>query len=156
MANLRSISSLASLATLALVSACVGQGELAGPPYELVVLDRVDSSSDSADSEEPSREADAPVFALQRRHLETVEDFEQLSAPTFRIRQGGTLTISMMHGDTITSGSFEGGNAPDLRYVVEDGVAVPRDYATLLMFSAAYQFERVSAKLNASTSPVYP
>jgi hypothetical protein len=153
MANLRSISSLASLATLLLGSACVGQGELSGPPYEVVVLNRADSDSDGAASDDPNMAAEAPVFELQRRRLETIEDFDQLSAPAFRIRQGGTLTINVMHGDNVVSGAFRGGSAPDLRYVVEDGVAVPRDYATLLMFSAAYQFERISAGLRLASSP---
>src|SRR6185503_3949836 len=119
---------------------------------EVVVLDRVDGSSGGAASDESSEVGAEPVFALQRRRLETVDDFEQLSAPAFRIRQGGTLTIEVMNGDNIMSGSFEGGNTPDLRYVVKDGVAVPRDYPTLLMFSAAYQFERVSAALRETTS----
>jgi len=58
-----------------------------------------------------------------------------------------------MRGDNIVAGDFAGGNAPDLRYLVEDGVAVPRDYATLLMFSAAYQFEHISAGLRLASSP---
>jgi hypothetical protein len=153
MQDLHSICSRGSLAALLLVNACVTQGELTGPPYEVVVLDRVASTSDAADSEESSAEGAEPTFALQRRHLETIDDFEQLSAPAFRIRQGGTLTINMMHGDMITSGSFEGAHSPLLRYVVQDGVAVPRDYATLLMFSAAHQFERLSEKLRKVTTP---
>jgi hypothetical protein len=123
--------------------ACVEQGELPGPPYDVIVLDRVDDSSSPDDFS----------FALQRRTLETVSDFERLAAPSFRIRQGGTLTAEEVDGDTVVSGSFEGDDAPHLRYVVEDGAAVPRDYATLLMFSAAYQFERVLGRLGVVSDP---
>lgn len=131
--NLRSSALVCSLLALASAGACVSPGELQGPPYELVVLDRVGASGEE--------------FELQRGRLTTVDDFDQLSARGFRIRQAGVLTTEELRGDMIVSGSFEGDTAPALRYVVEDGVAVPRDYATLLMFSAAYQFESVLAGL---------
>jgi len=146
---LRTCSRFGLLCTLVIGTACVSQGEMLGPPYEAVVLDRVEGpAGSSADASEGS---DAG-FALRRRELTTIEDFDQLSAAAFRIRQGGTLTAEIVNGDTVTSGSFDGGDAPDLRYVVEDGAAVPRDYATLLMFSAAYQFEQVSQGLRAATN----
>ncbi|HEU4579560.1 MAG TPA: hypothetical protein VFS67_14980 [Polyangiaceae bacterium] len=131
-------------APLVLYTGCVSQGELLGPPFEVVVLDRVPGPADVAQSEDSG-------FALRQRELTTVEDFDQLSAAAFRIRQGGTLTAEIVNGDTVSSGSFEGGEAPDLRYVVQGATAVPRDYATLLMFSAAYQFEQVSSGLRAAT-----
>jgi hypothetical protein len=138
MSTLRSGMPLSMLAALALGSACVSQGELRGPPFDVMVLDRVDGGSS---------------FALQRRQLQTVTDFERLSAPTFAIRQGGTLRIEERGGDVVTSGVFEGSRDPNLRYVVQNGAAVPRDYSTLLMFSAAYQFERVLEGLSAVTDP---
>jgi hypothetical protein len=149
--QLRSLTALASWAALALGTACVSQGEMLGPPYEVVVLDRVASAADGATSNASSAAAE-PSFALRRRTLETVDDFALLSSPSFRVLQGGTLSVDVMSGDTISSGLFTGGDTPNLRYVVEDGVAMPRDYATLLMFSAAYQFERVSAGLRAASS----
>ncbi len=132
-------SALAGSLALLSASGCVSQGELLGPPYELVVLDRVGASGDE--------------FELRRGRLSTVDDFDQLAAPGFRIRQAGVLTAEELHGDMVVSGSFEGDTAPTLRYVVENGVAVPRDYSTLLMFSAAYQFETVLAGLRAALTP---
>jgi hypothetical protein len=140
---------LQGLAALALCTACVQQGELLGPPYEVMVLDRIPGAT--------TFEAPSPVgaqFALQQRSLETIEDFERLASPNFRILQGGTLTADAVDGDTVSGGSFVGGSPPALRYTVEGGVAVPRDYPTLLMFSAAYQFEQMFAGLGLATSPV--
>jgi hypothetical protein len=135
--------------TTLLGTGCVSQGELLGPPYDVVVLDRV---AGSAGSSTGAADAADSGFALRQRELTTIEDFDQLSAAAFRIRQGGTLTADIVNGDTVTSGSFDGGEAPDLRYVVQGGAAVPRDYATLLMFSAAYQFEQVSKGLRAASN----
>lgn len=149
MRRIRVGSIFGALCSLLVGTGCVSQGEMLGPPYEVVVLDRVEGAAGSvADASEGS---DAG-FALRTRELETIEDFDQLSAPAFRIRQGGTLTAAILNGDTVNSGTFNGGEAPDLRYVVKDGAAVPRDYATLMMFSAAYQFETVSKGLRAATN----
>jgi hypothetical protein len=141
--------SFGALCSLVIGTGCVSQGEMLGPPYEVVVLDRVEGAAGSVAD---AMEGPDAGFALRRRELETIEDFNQLSAPAFRIRQGGTLTAAIVNGDTVNSGTFNGGEAPDLRYVVEDGAAVPRDYATLMMFSAAYQFETVSEGLRAATN----
>jgi hypothetical protein len=130
---------LCSLLALCAATACVSPGDVPGPPYEVVVLDRVAPESDE--------------FSLQRRQLTSLDDFERLTAPSFRIRQAGVLLAEEIHGDLITAGSFEDDEAPALRYVVEDGVAVPRDYATLLMFSAAYQFESVLGRLAGVVTP---
>ena len=121
------------LLAMSSLSACVGQGDPPGPPYEVVALDRVSPDSDE--------------FALQRVQLRSIDDFEQLSAPHFRIRREGVLFADDANGDVIGEGSFEGDLPPALRYVVEDGVAVPRDYATLMLFSVAHQFERISDAL---------
>jgi len=137
-----------SLGALVLCTACVQQSEPFGPPYEVLVLDRVPSAS--------PLEAPTPggaEFALQERRLETIEDFEQLASPHFRILQGGTLNATEVKGDKVSRGSFAGASPPTLRYTVESGVAVPRDYSTLLMFSAAYQFERTFSGLRSATSP---
>jgi hypothetical protein len=122
------------------VGACVAEDAVPGPPYAVVVIDRVD--------------ADGFTFGLQRRTLETVTDFSRLESAAFRVRQGGTLTVTeTIDGDQITDGHFTGGTDPDLRYVVDDGAAVPRDDATLFMFSAAYQFEYVLPRLVDASAP---
>lgn len=133
------------LASLGLSGAgCVAEDTLPGPPYAVVVIDRVDDPSGS----------DGFTFGLQRRTLETVTTFSRLESAAFRVRQGGTLTVTeTIDGDQITNGHFAGGADPDLRYVVEDGAAVPRDDATLFMFSAAYQFEHVLPRLVDASAP---
>jgi len=125
-------------------AACVGEDNLPGPPYAVIAIDRVDDQSGS----------DSFTFGLQRRTLETVTTFSRLESAAFRVRQGGTLTVTeTITGDQITNGHFAGGADPDLRYVVDDGAAVPRDDATLFMFSAAYQFEHVLPRLVDASAP---
>jgi hypothetical protein len=124
--------------------ACVDDGSIPGPPYNVVVLDRV---------ADPMHEGQS-VFALQRRTLEEVTSFSRLESPAFRVRQGGTFTATVTSdGDAFTSGAFLGGQDPDLRYVVEDGSAVPRDDTTLLMLTVAYQFNHLLPRLVAATAP---
>jgi hypothetical protein len=141
----RSIMQWFGLALAALLGgACVADDPISGPPYDVVVLDRVADPMNDGQS----------VFALQRRSLEAVTSFSRLESPAFRVRQGGTFTATLTSdGDVIRSGVFEGGRDPDLRYVVEDGSAVPRDDTTLLMFTVAYQFNHLLPRLVAATAP---
>jgi hypothetical protein len=123
---------------------CVREDTVPGPPYPVVVIDRGDDPA----------AGDAFTFSLHRRELTSVTNFSRLQSAMFRVRQGGTLHVTeTIDGDQITNGHFAGGADPDLRYVVEDGAAVPRDDATLFMFSAAYQFEYVFPRLVDASAP---
>jgi hypothetical protein len=144
---LRSGTSFAALlaGSLAVSGAgCVAEDTVPGPPYAVVVIDR---------GNDPAA-ADAFTFSLQRRTLDSVTNFARLESAAFRVRQGGTLSVTeTIDGDRLTNGHFAGGSDPDLRYVVEDGAAVPRDDATLFMFSAAYQFGYVLPRLVDASAP---
>jgi hypothetical protein len=135
---------MAALAgSVVLGAGCVGEEPAPGPPYRVVVLDQIG----------PPIAGNRTAFALQHRTLETVTTFARLESPSFRVRQGGTVTAELSAaGDGTTTGRFEGGVDPDLRYTIDDGVAVPRDNATLSMFSAAYQFEHILPRLIAASS----
>src|SRR4051794_38958374 len=102
--QLRSLTALTVFTALALGTGCVSQGELLGPPYDVVVLDRVDSRTGN-DTANDSSAASEPLFALRRRTLETIDDFDLLTSPSFRVLQGGTLSVDVITGDTISSGS---------------------------------------------------
>jgi len=134
MSLLRIFQGRLALAGLVMGSACAN-GEEPSELYDVMVLDRIDEGSS---------------FALQQRALETVDDLDRLSGPEFRLRRGGTLRIQSRAGDVVRSGSYTGSEPPSLHYELEEGVVVPRDEATLLMLSTAYQFERVLADLRAA------
>lgn len=111
-----------------------------GPPYDVLVLNRLPGGSGAAS------------FAVQRRQLMTYADLEELTSPIFRIRQGGTVDVDAS-SDVASGPVFSGGLKPNLRYVVAEGVVVPRDDDTLSMLSAAYHFEHIFPLLVDATSP---
>jgi hypothetical protein len=135
---------MAALAgSLVLGAGCVAEEPALGPPYHVVVLDQIGAPI----------AGNRTAFALQHRTLETVTSLSRLESPSFRVRQGGTVTAELSAaGEVTTSGRFGGGVDPHVRYTIEDGVAIPRDDATLSMFSAAYQFEHILPRLIAASS----
>ncbi len=120
-----------ALALAALLGAC-GDERLEGPVTARVVV---------YEGSDPGTEV--PRFALADRALPGLESLEELRGPFVRLRRGGTLTAREVQGSVLVDGSFSGGHAPDLRYDVEGGVVVPRDYPTLAMLSAYHQFDRI-------------
>lgn len=107
-----------------------------GPPFSALVLD-IDQVVDGN-----------PTFVYAERQLETVDDFDHLDGALFRLLRGGTLTAREVSGSLVIDPEFSGADDPDLRYRVEGGVAIPRDYSTLAMISAAYQLEQVMLSLD--------
>jgi hypothetical protein len=103
--------------------------------------------------EPTSTRADEKSTAYQVKEVafDYLEDFERLSSKYYEIIEGGEFTIKDIAGSQVVSDEFSGGGKPRLRYVIENGVVVPRDYNTLLLLSAYYQFERVTASLGATT-----
>lgn len=124
-----------------LVTACVQPGEASGPDYQAQLL-----AQDSVDPE-----TGVGSFSIAERTLHHLDDFDQLSGPLYRIYRGGEAHIHQTHSGDVVGGTFSHGKSPDLRYALEHGVAVPRDYPTLIMLSAAFQFELVFDALEAHT-----
>lgn len=124
----------ALLVALAASWAC-GPDAPPGPPFSALVID-IDQVVDGQ-----------PSFVFAERQLETVTDFDALDSPLFRVLRGGTLTAREVAGSVVVDPEFSGADEPDLRYRVEGGVAIPLDYSTLAMISAAYQLERVMLSL---------
>ncbi len=125
------------LATAALAG-CYDAAE--GPPFRAQILDMV--ALDPATRE--------PDYALVTREFRFLDDLDALSSPELRLVRGGTLLAQEVSGSVVI-GRFEGAKEPRPRYIVQDGVAVARDYPTLAMLSAYYQFERVLADLERMT-----
>ena len=122
-------------ALLALLLAACGSDAPPGPPFRVMVID-IDQVT-----------AGEPTFVFAERQLETIDDFDQLDGRFFRVLRGGTLTAREVNGSLVVDAEFSDADEPDLRYQVEGGVVVPRDYSTLAMISAAYQLERVMLSL---------
>lgn len=86
---------------------------------------------------------DNAAFQVKEVVFESLRDFDSLSGTYFEIVEGGQLFIKDIAGSQVQSDKFTGGGKPRLRYSVKNGVIVPRDYNTLLLLSAYYQFETV-------------
>jgi hypothetical protein len=116
-------------------------GELEGPPYRAQIIDIV--SIDPSTSE--------PTFSLVTREFALLDDLDGLAAPQLRLFRGGTLYLREIAGSVVIDGRIEGAESPRLRYLVDDGVAIARDYPTLAMLSSFYQYERVIVDLERVT-----
>ena len=55
--------------------------------------------------------------------------------------RGGELEVELLSGSVVLEGRFTSGGAPRLRFDVEDGVVVAKDYPSLIMLSAYRQFD---------------
>jgi hypothetical protein len=91
----------------------------------------------------PDDPEDAGSFKLATREFSTLNSFDALSGDFVKIVRGGALSIKSMNGSLVASDGFAGGSSPALRYRVEKNTAIPRDYATLAMLSAFYQFDHI-------------
>jgi hypothetical protein len=128
-----------ALAVSAVLGGC--DAALEGPPYRAQIVDLV--GIDPSTSE--------PTFSLVTREFSLLDDLDGLSAPQLRLYRGGTLFLREIAGSVVIDGRIEGAESPRLRYLVDDGVAIARDYPTLAMLSAYYQYERVIVDLQRVT-----
>jgi hypothetical protein len=122
-------------------AACVGSQEPPGPPYRAQLI-----AEDSVDPE-----TGVGRFSIAARTLHHLDSFDELKGPLYQFYRGGVAHIHQGDDGELVEGTFEHGKSPALRYVVEHGVAIPRDYPTLAMLSAAYQFELVFDALASHT-----
>lgn len=90
---------------------------------------------------------DAASFKLTTKTFTMLRDLDDLNGDHLKITQGGELAIKQINGSLIDPGSFKSGRTPSLRYKVDDGVVISKDYATLVMLSAYFQFDTVFAEL---------
>ncbi|MCA2959188.1 MAG: hypothetical protein IOD12_02990 [Silvanigrellales bacterium] len=108
---------------------------------QVLVFDSASTQSDEATT----------AFQVKEVAIESLQDLESLSGAYFEILEGGQLFIQDIAGSQVQSDKFTGGGKPRLRYTMKDGVIVPRDYNTLLLLSAYYQFETVWRSLKGVT-----
>lgn len=132
---------LTSLLAFALGTACSGSdGDSASKPYkaQVIVLKSVDSATGSV------------RFGLETREFQTMTNLDRLEGDYIRVYRGGSIVIKEVKGSIVQPEKFSGGDAPDLRYRVENGVVIARDYSTLAMLSAFYQLDTIFASMEAT------
>lgn len=118
------------------ISAC-RKAEKASFPYTAQVLAfaGVDAATDAAN------------FKLTTKTFSTLRNLDGLDGDHLKITRGGELAIKQINGSLIDPGSFKAGQSPSLRYKISNGVVIPKDYTTLAMLSAYFQFDTVFTEL---------
>lgn len=112
-----------------------------GPPYRAEVLA----------SFEANQPGDRPTYRVGEQPFSLLADLKTMDGRFFNMVFGGELKIDDIVGSQVTKPIFSGGTKPLLRYDVKNGVIVARDYSTLSMLSAYYQFEQVFGSVESMT-----
>ena len=120
------------------VAGCADESPTVSKPYKAKVL-----SFKNADSQEKGVQ-----YTFETKELKSLENLNDLQGKYFGFVNGGELVIKAIEGSQVESDSFTGGGKPKLRYTVEDGTIVARDYRTLILLSAFHEFEQVFLSLD--------
>jgi hypothetical protein len=123
-----------------LLSGCSNSSPRAGAPYRAEIL-YFSPSTGTADGQ----------WTVGERELKTLDNPEKLEGKNFEILSGRALTIDSTIGSLITGRVSGSERKNPIRYDVRDGVIIPRDNTTLLMFSGFYAFEQVFEQVEAAT-----
>lgn len=84
--------------------------------------------------------SETPTFGVRNEVLSALTDFDGLTGSQVRIFRGGELVAREVAGSVVLDGRFSKGQEPSLRYVLQDGVVVARDYSSFAMLSAYHAF----------------
>jgi hypothetical protein len=95
----------------------------------------------------PAQETSPAGFVLGPQLISSLQNLEHLDGSFVKFYYGGVLKAKEITGSLVSDGRFSGGEKPQLRYRVRDGVVVPLDYQTLVMLSAYRQFDVIAANL---------
>jgi hypothetical protein len=122
-----------------LCSGCVQSPEPSGPPFRAYVIDQTDVDAESGRGQ----------FEVTQRELTRITQLSTLDGPDYQIVRGGALETHVLGGSVVVEGAFSGGEPAEPRYRLVNGSIIARDYTSLMMLSAARQFERVFDALDA-------
>ncbi len=95
----------------------------------------------------PAQETSPAGFVLGPQLIPSLQNLNHLDGSFVKVLYGGVLKAKEITGSLVSDGRFSGGEIPQLRYRVRDGVVVPLDYQTLVMLSAYRQFDVIAANL---------
>ncbi|MEY4575759.1 MAG: hypothetical protein RL701_462 [Pseudomonadota bacterium] len=112
---------------------CGDVEEPTGPPFSAYVIDQVSLDPETGRGE----------FSVAARTFTRLTNVGELRGPGFRVLREGVLEARQVSGSIVSDGLFKDGSAPDLRFRVEGGQILARDYNSLAMLSLAWQFERM-------------
>lgn len=125
------------LAAFAMVACGAKKRPSAGQPYRAIVIALLNTDANGD-----------PHFGLVERSFANLNNLDDLDGTYLKILRGGELSIREVNGSIVAADSFSGGDHPNLRYTLSDGVVVPSDYSTLAMLSSFYQFDYIYANVN--------
>lgn len=120
------------------VFGCGDKQEKASTPYKamVIVYTGVDTSTGK------------PKYAVQEKEFKFLTDLDSLDGTYLKIERGGELKIKEVSGSIVRAESFTGSESPKLRYKLENGVVIPKDYSTMAMLSAYYQYDVIFGRMN--------
>lgn len=112
-----------------------------GPPYRarVLVLNQAAGASD------------VPTYSLESRSFSYLSNVRNLDGKYFKVIFGGELAIKDIIGSQVSNPRFKGGSRALLRYDIKGGEIVARDYTTLALLSAYYQYEQFFSVLEGLT-----
>lgn len=84
---------------------------------------------------------ESPRYVIDDVMFDSLYDLEHLDGAYFKLYRGGSIQ------ENKDSFLIEGSRNPKLNYKIIDGVVVAKDYATLAMLSAYYQFDFIASRL---------
>ncbi|MCX6118616.1 MAG: hypothetical protein NT027_13830 [Proteobacteria bacterium] len=104
----------------------------ADKPYKAIVVTLTDVDTNGA-----------AKFGLLERTFNSLTDLDQLDGTYAKFLRGGQLSVKEVNGSIVSADTFSGGENPNLRYSIKDGVVVASDYSSLAMLSSYYQFDYI-------------
>jgi len=88
-----------------------------------------------------------PKFQVSPQKFKYLKNIKELDGDFLRILFGVKIKIKSLDGSLVQLTKQSKSETPSLRYKIENGVIIPRDYNTLMTLSAYYQFEKIYDEL---------
>lgn len=92
-----------------------------------------------------------PEFKMSDVEFKSIHDLKTLDGPYFALTTHGQHFNKTLPGIGVEVSDFLRGRVADLRYRLEEGVAVPSDIDSLTMLSVYYQFDYIADLLKTLT-----
>lgn len=125
-----------TLTTLVLLGACTDKKPSVSFPFKAQIIELTGLDADGR-----------ARFGFANREFKTLRDLDNLDGDYLKMTQGGNLYIASLEGSLVEADRYSDGLNPQLRYDVVDGVIVPKDYSSLVMMSAYYQFDYLYSQM---------
>lgn len=132
---------LAPALMLFAAAACSGPQDEMSVPFKAQVLV----------GKESANPIDPPQSVLKTESFRYLSSLDEMDGTYFKVLSGGRLRLQNIEGSQVSQPDFSGGSSPDLRYRVDSGIVVPKDYSSLAILSSYWLLEEVISKLESFT-----